>query len=709
MYVLGNNANFAFPHFGANFWEDWERPIHFSFYEKDGTHGISLNTGAKIFGGWSRGQDMKSISIFARSAYGEKEISYPLFPDLNYEEFQAIVLRNSGNDLLNSNMRDGITTGLMKGSDLEFQSYRPAVTYINGEYWGFYNMREKVNEHFLASKHGIDIDEIDLLEFSGEVIHGDNLEYMSMIDFINTNNLSNQSNYQTVANQIDIDNFILYYLTQIYVDNQDWPGNNIKFWRPKDGKWRWILYDTDFGFGPWDDNAYLNNTLAFALESNGPNWPNPPWSTLLFRKLNENQGFRHQFINQFADELNTRFLNQNVNQHISNVAAHIEAEIPNHYSRWGSSSNSWYNEITVLKNFASNRPAIMKGDILSEFNLPAYHKITVEINQSHRGYVKLNSLDLTNKVWSGDYFETVPIKLIALSKPGYVFSHWEGYVESEDQEIVIDLKEAATIKAIFSSGTSDNSGIIINEINYKSSDDFDTDDWIELHNKGNEAVDISGWELKDDIDDNGFIIPENTWLNAQGYLVIVKDLDKFISLHSNTTPTIASFDFGLSSAGDQVRLFDDSGALIDQVSYLSIAPWPHQANGLGYTLELLHPDLDNDLANNFGPVHQNGSPGKTNLLGVTNANETKMILEAKLSPNPSFADSQLSFNLTESLFVEINIINLKGQNVKHIIKTRFPEGQHEIKLNLEDLSPGPYLISLSDAYGNQGFVKFIKL
>ena len=88
--------------------------------------------------------------------------------------------------------------------------------------------------------------------------------------------------------EIDIENFIIYQVAQIYFDNTDWPGNNIKFWRPENGKWKWILYDTDFGFGIWGNNNYQNNTLSFALQSNGPGWPNPPWSTLLFRRLVQN-------------------------------------------------------------------------------------------------------------------------------------------------------------------------------------------------------------------------------------------------------------------------------------------------------------------------------------------------------------------------------------------------------------------------------------
>ena len=108
---------------------------------------------------------------------------------------------------------------------------------------------------------------------------------------------------------IDMENFIDYQGSQIFFDNTDWPGNNIKFWRPRvdDGRWRWVLYDTDFGFGIWNASNFANNTLAFALAPNGPGWPNPPWSTLMLRRLTTNEEFVEDFVNRFATHLGTTF------------------------------------------------------------------------------------------------------------------------------------------------------------------------------------------------------------------------------------------------------------------------------------------------------------------------------------------------------------------------------------------------------------------
>ena len=182
IYVYGDEYNPAYPHFGANFWEDWERPIHFSLYNEDGTLAANYNAGVKIFGGWSRGQDQRSLSIFARGGYGVSEFQYQFFEDINYDEFQSLVLRNSGNDWLRSNIRDIATTSLMEGTDLDYQRYTSVASYINGDYWGIYHMREKTSENMLASKHNIDADEIDLLELNAEIVDGNVISIQNIPD-----------------------------------------------------------------------------------------------------------------------------------------------------------------------------------------------------------------------------------------------------------------------------------------------------------------------------------------------------------------------------------------------------------------------------------------------------------------------------------------------------------------------------------------------
>lgn len=131
-----------------------------------------------------------------------------------------------------------ITNGLMTGTAVDFQEYRPVVVYVNGKYWGIYNLREKVNEHYIKDHYNISEDKLDMLEYKEEItpniIHGDLQNYNQLIDFLNNHDLSNDDNYQYVKSLIDIDNFIDYQIAEIYCANIDWPSNNNKFWRSRE-------------------------------------------------------------------------------------------------------------------------------------------------------------------------------------------------------------------------------------------------------------------------------------------------------------------------------------------------------------------------------------------------------------------------------------------------------------------------------------------
>ena len=136
----------------------------------------------KIFGAYSRGWDQKSISLYARSLYGVGDFDYQFFDELNYDSFESVVLRNSGNDWMRTNMRDAAITSLMIDSNLDFQSFKTVSTYINDNYWGLYNLREKVSENLIASKHNVNPNNITLLTNNAEIVDGDNQDLLRMFD-----------------------------------------------------------------------------------------------------------------------------------------------------------------------------------------------------------------------------------------------------------------------------------------------------------------------------------------------------------------------------------------------------------------------------------------------------------------------------------------------------------------------------------------------
>ncbi len=707
MYSFGNDYTDELPFFGANFWKDLEKPIHLTFFEK-GEIGFSTGAGAKIFGGWSRANPQRSLSIFFRNEYGDKRLKYPLFAQRDYDEYEAFILRNAGNDWQRTMLRDLTLTGLMEDSNLDIQAGRPVVTYLNGEYWGIYNAREKINEHYLAALHKVPAKDITLLERNAEVIFGDNKEYLELINFISEESMANNSNYENAAAEIDLANYIQYQVAQIYFDNTDWPGNNIKFWKHKNGKWRWILFDTDFGFGIWNAQQYTNNTLAFALEPSGPGWPNPSWSTLLFRNLMENDAFEKRFINTFADELNTRFLATNVKAKIETNETIVSNEMPAHIAKWGETSiTAWRSKVNDMKNFANQRIPFVRSFIRNEFGLSFQKRVDLAIVSPNAGSIQLNTIRITDNEWSGFYFPSVPITLTAIAQPGYTFSHWSGASTSTAKTITIDPISNLQLTANFIENESNNltSEVLFNEINYNSSEETNTGDWVELYNNGNEQ-DLTDWAFKDDDDAHIFTFPVGTILEKNDYLVLTKDAEKFTAIFPDVVNFIGNFDFGLSSNGEFIRLFDANGILVDSVFYLPENPWPTAADGTGPSLELINPDSDNTLPENWITFTSNGTPGRAN--GVYTSTETIQQLAdfMQVSPNPFSEHITVKLDLPKSSDLQIDLLSINGQLIQQLM-TQEKVQQQQFEFSVPALAAGNYLIRIK-VNGEQVVKKIVK-
>ncbi len=710
IYVFGPNGTYSTnqPYFGANFWEDWERPIHFSFHENGTGNFSEFNAGVKIFGGWSRGQNgQRSLSLFARGQYGDSKFDHPFFNQLEYDNFEALVLRNSGQDWMRSSMKDIMLTSLMRGSGLDFQEHNPVATYLNGEYWGMYNLREKINEHMLASKHNIDADDITLLTNNAEEIEGSNEEYTQLIEYVTTSDLTIDSNFEYVNEQIDLTEYALYQASNIFFNNTDWPGNNIKFWKHPAGKWRWIMYDTDFGFGPfWNINNYQENTLSFALEPNGSGWPNPSWSTLLFRRLTTNLGFRNKFINRYADELNTRFLSNNVKTHIDQIYATIEPEVNAHYERWRDDPSLTNNGVNInnvstwvayyinqMKIFADNRPSIVKNHILSQFNLPNFHPLTITNTNVSEGSVEVNeNLMIQESSWTGDYFQTVPVQLTAIAANGFEFSHWSGDLTSTEETISISIVGAFEVIPNFTESQITDP-IVINEINYKSSDDFNADDWVELYNPNSTSIDLSGWQLKDDDDSHVYEIPSETLIEGNSFIVLVKDASDFSDVFPDITNYIGELGFGFGNS-DSVRLYNDSGVLQDEVVYDSDDPWSDCAKETGYTLELITADLDNSLPGSWDCINNYGSPNAVNSSSLSS--DEDIVTTVKIYPNP--AQNTLYIKGVSNQF-NLQVFTITGQ---HIL-----DNPNSTAIDVSQLKQGMYFIKIIEGQ-KSSYLKFLK-
>lgn len=458
IYAFGTNYEARAPYYGANFWQDWEREVEVAYYETTGDLGFAMDAGIKIFGGWSRANPQRSLSLFARGKYGYGKLKYPLFAQRHYDEFEAVVLRNSGNDWMTTMLRDAFMTSLMEGANLDYGANQPAVVYLNDQYWGLYNIREKINEHFLASLFDVDADDINLLEGNSVVNEGSNTGYLEIVDYLQNNSLADNAAFDWVTERVDVDNFTVYQIAQIYFANTDWPGNNIKFWQSPSTKWRWILYDTDFGFGMYEDTEYDTDSLGMALAERGPAYPNPPWATLMLRKLLENEGFRNGFINRFADEINSRFEPTRVIQLLDQMAARIETEMPRQIARWEPEMDRdpeeddpivWEDNVQKIRDFAELRPEAMREFIIEHFELTAAFELLISNQNPQTGFVQVNSLQIDQAEWIGHYFSDIPVSVTAIPKAGYRFSHWENEELGTEPTVELLLTEDAILIPVF--------------------------------------------------------------------------------------------------------------------------------------------------------------------------------------------------------------------------------------------------------------------
>ncbi|MFH2141852.1 MAG: CotH kinase family protein, partial [Bacteroidota bacterium] len=356
-------------------------------------------------------------------------------------------------------MRDGLGQSLLTGKmDIDGQSYRPCVVYLNGEYWGLYNIREKQNEDYLASNHNIDPDNVNILENSGvSIVEGSDADYTILNNFIENNDINNSTNYEFVKNEVDIDEYIDYLISEIYLCNTDWPMINIKYWKPntENGKWRWILFDLDAGLGMWGVVYY--NSIQHATETDAPGWPNPPESTLFFRNMLVSTEFKNEFIQRFAAHSNITFSSQRIIHFVDSLQSNIESEMPYHIARWKDYNSNdgvcvqsvaeWENEVEVIRNFANNRQDYIFQYIIDNFSLSGTIDFTTNASNGH---IEINTVEIPKGSQTGTYFKNVPLKLKAVHDLGYQFVGWTGCSSATSSSISINLFDNNSITALFS-------------------------------------------------------------------------------------------------------------------------------------------------------------------------------------------------------------------------------------------------------------------
>ncbi len=440
-YVPGNYGTGNYFQTG----DAWERPVHIEIFRADGSLLLAQDAGVRIHGGMTRHLPQKTLRLYARSAYGPSQFDAALFPDLPYTSYERFLIRNSGSDWAQAAFRDLAAQTVSAQMGFDTQAGRPVVHFVNGEYWGLANLRERYDEHYLARVYGVPEDEVAMLANNAVLELGtaaDRADYLALRSFVLNSNMTLPANLAHVAERMDIEQFIRYCVAQIYCANHDWPGQNIRFWRRTlpaydpnapyghDGRWRWMMYDVDDGFLFYD-----RNTLAHATATDGRAGSNPPWSTELLRGLLVNPWVRQLFINTFADHLNSTFKVNRVTGIVDDFSDLYAPAIAAWHDRWDI-NNSWHGVVNLLRAFSDQRPAHQRQHIVDHFDLAGTGLVIVDVNDVAMGAVRLNQLvidadlpglaDPANPYpWVGTYFQGVPITATALPAPGYRLLRWQ--------------------------------------------------------------------------------------------------------------------------------------------------------------------------------------------------------------------------------------------------------------------------------------------
>lgn len=688
-----------------------ETRAHLDFFDQNQHHAFALDVGVKKHG---TGGGQNSLRFYARTRYGQNEIRYKIFPQKELAVFQRLVLRNSGNDRVqshpkNSHFRDPLIHVLNAqiNSDVGYAAYRAVNVFLNGEYYGIYNLRERQDKEYIETNYGY-TGEIDFLErafgYPGNryAIEGSWDSFFQFKDSVQNPELDMNlpETYQYLDSLIALDEFADYLMVEIYNGNCDWLANNVKFWRPRDGsgKWRWILWDLDHGFG-----------LPFSYD--GINFSDPNWNTLEnaispdgframdgnanfhIRRLLENDQFRAHFIVRFCDLLNTVFTPENLNTQIDSLAQTLNHDMQQHLARWNADQSQWYSAIEHIRSYANQRSANVRQHIKQQFALSTPQSLELSVSPPQSGKIRINSVTIKKFPWQGFYFPEYQIEITAEPKPGYEFIGWD-HLPQGQEAFQIFPNQAQSFRALFAPSLND-TNLVINEINYKSAESHPTGDWVEIYNPAQQPKDISSFFLKDQQAEHTFEFPPQTILPAEGFLVVCRDTLDFKAFVPQAEKYIGNMQFGLGSGGDQVRLFNAGWQLIDSVHYDNQPPWPTAPDGLGFTLELVSPFADNTLAQNWhSSINFGGSPGKPN--SSTALVETAQNPQFELYPNP--ANNYILLK-SEPYFshMKISIFDCLGKTqIQKSITSRE-------QINISTLETGLYFVQIQ--HKNQIFTK----
>lgn len=507
----------------ANYNREWDRPVHFEYFV-NGEAVVSQDVEAAVEGGCSRTEKIQSLSFKTSKKTGIDTFGYHFFASKPNVTHRRIHLRNGGTAYNKVRFRDGLMQTLAIGMNVDFQAYQPVAYYINGVYQGLMNLNERTNADYIEANYDIDEEDIDLITFSDQLgiraSKGDKETYNQLTKIVAP--LLNQVQkdsidlYEGGCKLMDMDEYIDYQIFQQFIVNTDWPGNNTKIWRErKDGKFRWIIYDTDFGFG-LPGYEYLGgaskNMIQWCTGSGSTQWANNKhWMVDVFKGLSKNAYFKKRFVTKYLMHLSSTFSPQRIEAVFDSITGLVDNEYQACFNTSAISATA------SMRRFALSRPNHIYKQLISYVNGTDTTSIDLTSNNSD-ATLYMNGIPLSG--YKGKYFTGYELEVKAVAPEGYEFEGWElspqenisVLSDSTDTRFGIPELLVATfsgkgnITAKFKRRESVEPdtlpSLVINEIctsNNEESKNSDAinkfSDWIEIYNSGDKSIDLAGYTL----------------------------------------------------------------------------------------------------------------------------------------------------------------------------------------------------------------------
>lgn len=465
IFVTGNNDNYT------QHGRDWERLTDMTFFNDKGEINLSSPVGIRVHGGYTRKYQQKSLNIYFREEYGRKNWKYELIPGtMNHDgtkatnKYKNFVLRNGGNDANMTKMTDVFLQSLVSDRNISTQGYQPCVVYLNGEYWGMYNIMEKYSDNWLEEEFGVDKSNVVLIK-DGEVDEGEDADIALFEEFkkLAELDMTKEENYQKFLDAVELSSYLDYYATEVIIGNHDWGlEKNNQFWRSRkktnkkyeDGKWRWLLHDTEFSMGLWGNDPDMISSMKKTTD--------PEKGDPIFTAVSKNKQFRQAFASTVLDLLEN---NLNYNKNVSKYDAltdlykpHVVESLLRFGSDWnkGSEEACFNDRVQGVKDTWKGKETTIFNQLKSHFSYNKADRAQVKFTSDcdKMDHVTVNQVEkkLSDGQAAAMYYKKDPIIVTAPDVDGYQFAGWEvtggtaAAASAKETEITL-LDGAVSVKA----------------------------------------------------------------------------------------------------------------------------------------------------------------------------------------------------------------------------------------------------------------------